>query len=145
MSKALQALKKSYKTKLASEQGELHKLDVPVELLGTQVYARAMITANRKNRVFHAMETGQLAFCAELIVQCALDEDGKHLFSSGERSEMMTHCDSDDIELLAGKLSVLVFGEDDVEQIITRESAEEPGTTLEESVATKNSKKTTNS
>jgi len=151
MSKALDKLKQSFKDKLASKEGELIRIDEASDILGMDVYACAVITAIRKNRIFLALENdGQVAFCAEMMIQCLTDENRKHVFNNGERLDMMQYCSADDVEVIAGKISSLVFGSDDIEAVIERETGGdlEPDTksdsrTTEEQVAAKNSKTTT--
>ena len=136
MSKALQHLKDRYKTKYDSEAGKPQKLDIPADMLGQDVYCRKLITANRKNRIFLALEKeGQIAFCAEMIIQCAIDSEGKRLFNNGERRDLMNACDSTDIEDTAAVISSLVFGSSDIESVMS----DKTGDTAEETAATKNS------
>lgn len=154
MSEALKNLKKNFKKQLASKEGELHKIDVATEVLKMDAYACGVITAQRKNRIFLALENdGQVAFCAEMMIQCLTDENRKHLFQNGERLDMMQYCSADDIELIAGKISSFVFGSDNIEEVIARETggadsdieSTPDDRTEEEQVAGKNSKKTSKS
>lgn len=148
MSHALKNLKNSFKQKLNAKEGELHRLDIDEEILGMPVYACELITAMRKNRIFQALANdGQLAFCAEMMIQCLTDEDRKHIFQNGERAEMLTYCAAGDVELIAGQISRHVFGSDNIEEVIALETgdtapAKDDEVTAEESIATANLKKT---
>lgn len=151
MTKPLERLKQRFKDRLADDEGKLIEITEASQYLEQPAYACAVISGNRKNRCFQALENdGQIAFCAEMMIQCLTDDKRKHLFQNGERLQLLQYCAADDIELIAGKISALVFGSDNIEEVIARErdtgeAVDDPSGVdegAEERAATKNLKKT---
>jgi len=152
MSNPLQHLKDRFKDKLKSEEGELKPIESSPEILGEQYFSCGVITGHRKNQIFIALEKeGQVAFCAEMMIHCVMDSNRERQFEPGSRRQLMNECESTDIETIAGEISQVIFGTDDIEQVILNESMSEAvvgskgdSRTGEERAAAKNLKKTSN-
>lgn len=110
---ALKHLKARFDAQVTGAAGELVLIEGSEEVLGTPLYARKAITANRKNRIFKAEADGMVAFLAEIIIQGGYAANGKLMFTNNQRQELINHCSSDDIEFLGGEISSVIFGEDD--------------------------------
>lgn len=131
---AIENFKQDFQEKLNSgDKGKLHNVEFPE--IKTKCFAREAITGYRKGRILNALKNeGNIAFCAEVIINCLLDEDKTYIFSSGDKIDLMRECDSEVLERVSGDICRIVFGDDDIEETLTE------GKTEEEKVATKNSK-----
>ena len=112
---ALKHLKARFNEQVTGAAGELVLIEGSEEILGTPLYARKAITANRKNRIFKAEPDGMVAFLAEIIIQGGYTANGKLMFTNSQRQELINHCLSDDIEFLGGEISSVIFGDDDMD------------------------------
>lgn len=131
---ALENFKQDFQQKLnGGEKGKLHPVEFPE--IGMKCFAREAITAFRKGKILNALKNeGNLAFCAEVVVNCLLDDQKTYIFGSGDKHEMMRECDSEVLERVSGDICRIVFGDDDIEEALTDAKTEE------EKVAVKNSK-----
>lgn len=134
---AIENFKQDFQNKLndsgEGKKGKLHPVDFPE--IGMKCFAREAITGYRKGKILNALKNeGNLAFCAEVVVNCLLDDQKTYIFNSGDKLELMREGDSEVLERVSGDVCKIVFGDDDIEEALTE------GKTEEEKVAAKNSK-----
>lgn len=96
------------------EDDDLNVVEVP-EWKCT-LYFPSTLTLYRKDRIFAFQKDGSLKSMAQILIECAMDEDGKRIFSPKDFDTLVKHTDSNVVIRVAGEMSkALIPPEDDGE------------------------------
>ena len=99
-------------SKVATEC-DLRSVEVPE--WGATLYFPAAISLLRKSRIMEASANGGLEHMAQIIIECARDEQGKPIFTKAHKSHMMTKVDSNVLIRVAGEMAAAMAPDEDIE------------------------------
>lgn len=96
---------------------DLVEIDAPeLPSLGGKIYCPQFGTPHRKNHCTNAREKeGLMAFAAEVLINFALDAQGKHLFKKGHKDALMKKVDDKVLERLSQEICANLWGDEESE------------------------------
>lgn len=94
--------------------GELDVVVVP-EWGNAKLYFHRAMNINSKSRILAAQAEGGLKHMAQIVIECARDEDGKKMFNPSRHMDtLMKEVDSNVVIRIAGEMAAALVPEEDV-------------------------------
>ena len=117
MSELIESAKSHFREKLSGGLSSIEVPEWPVDGKPSVIYFKPSLNFLQQEKILALSDQGKKAEAiVEALIQRALDADGKHIFRSVNRQELMRQIDPDVISRIVGEMSGDDFAGDEAEK-----------------------------